>query len=133
MAKHLEKPLFVFQMPMRSLPLFVLAAACVIFCFVGLMMFISTLGRTEQSASGAGWALMLVMAMLGGGMVPLIFMPSWLRPVTHISPIKWSILALEGGIWRDLNVAEMVGPLLVLLGIGTGAFILGVSLLLRQE
>jgi len=122
-----------FKMPMRSLPTFILAAACVIFCFVGLMMFISTLGRTEQSAGGAGWAIFMVMAMLGGGMVPLIFLPSWLGPVSNISPIKWSILALEGGIWRTLSLGEMAGPLAVLLAIGSAAFIFGVTILLRRD
>jgi ABC-2 type transport system permease protein len=44
-------------------------------------------------------AMLMVMAMLGVGMLPLIFMPSWLRPFSHISPVKWSILALEGAVW----------------------------------
>jgi len=123
----------IFKMPLRSLPLFVLAAACVILCFVGLMMFVCSLGRTEQSAAGAGWALFMIMAMLGGGMVPLLFMPSWLRPFSNISPVKWSIFALEGGIWRNLTFIEMLRPLAVLLTIGTAAFIFGVVMLTRQD
>lgn len=123
----------IFKMPVRNLPMFVLAAACVILCFVGLMMFICTLGRTEQSAGGAGWAMVMIMAMLGGGMVPLLFMPSWLRPFSHISPVKWSIFALEGGIWRDLSFMEMIQPLAVLLAIGTTAFVFGVTVLRRQD
>lgn len=51
---------------------------CTALCFVGLMMFISTLGKTEQSASGAGMALLMVMARLGSGMMPLVFMPTWM-------------------------------------------------------
>jgi len=123
----------IFKMPFRSLPLFILAAACVILCFVGLMMFICTLGRTEQSAGGAGWAMFMVMAMLGGGMIPLLFMPSWLKPFSNISPVKWSIFALEGGIWRNLTFIEMLRPFAVLLAIGTAAFIFGVMMLARQD
>ena len=37
----------------------------------GVMMLIASLGRTEEAASGAGWAVMMPMAMLGGAMVPL--------------------------------------------------------------
>ena len=57
-----------------------LVAAClaVAVAFVGLMMLISTLGQTERSASGAGWAILLVLSMLGGGMVPLFVMPAWM-------------------------------------------------------
>jgi ABC-2 type transport system permease protein len=123
----------IFKMPIRSPELFILAVVCVLLCFVGLMMFICTLGRTEQSVGGAGWAMLMIMAMIGGGMVPLIFMPSWLRPFSHISPIKWSIFALEGGIWRKLSFIEMTEPLLILLAIGASCFLFGVIMLRRQD
>jgi ABC-2 type transport system permease protein len=123
----------IFAMPLRNLPLFVLAVVCVILCFVGLMMFICTLGRTEQGAAGAGWAMFMVMAMLGGGMIPLFFMPAWLQKVSNISFVKWSILALEGGIWRNLTFIEMLRPFAVLLAIGSTAFIFGVIMLARQD
>jgi ABC-2 type transport system permease protein len=120
-------------MPIGSLPLFVLAVLCTLLCFVGLMMFICTLGRTEQSVGGAGWAMIMIMAMFGGGMVPLAFMPSWLRPFSHASPVKWGIFALEGAIWRNFSLTEMITPCLILLAIGTMAFLLGVVMLRRQE
>jgi len=123
----------IFKMPISSLLLFVPAAVCTLLCFVGLMMFICTLGRTEQSAGGAGWAIIMIMAMIGGGMVPLAFMPSWLRPFSHISPVKWSIFALEGAIWRNFSPMEMISPCLVLLAIGFTAFLLGVVMLRRQD
>jgi ABC-2 type transport system permease protein len=123
----------IFRMPIGNLPLFVLAILCTLLCFVGLMMFICTLGRTEQSVGGAGWAILMIMAMLGGGMTPLVFMPSWLRPFSHISPVKWSIFAIEGAIWRNFSLTEMITPCLVLLAIGTAAFLLGVFSLRRQE
>ncbi len=123
----------IFKMPMGNMLLFILAAFCTILCFVGLMMFICTIGRTEQSASGAGWALMMIMAMLGGAMVPLIFMPSWMRPFSHISPVKWSIFALEGGVWRNLSLVQIMNPCLVLLAIGLVFFLLGVVMLRRQD
>jgi ABC-2 type transport system permease protein len=123
----------IFRMPIGNLPLFVLAALCTLLCFVGLMMFICTLGRTEQSVGGAGWAMIMIMAMFGGGMVPLAFMPAWLRPFSHASPVKWGIFALEGAIWRNFSLMEMISPCLVLLAIGTTAFLLGVVMLQRQE
>jgi ABC-2 type transport system permease protein len=123
----------IFKMPISNIFLFVQAAFFTLLCFVGLMMFICTLGRTEQSVGGAGWAIMMIMAMIGGGMVPLAFMPGWLRPFSHISPVKWSIFALEGAIWRNFSLAEMIIPCLVLLAIGLTAFLLGVIMLRRQE
>lgn len=123
----------IFRMPIGNLPLLVLAAFCTVLCFVGLMMFVCTIGRTEQSVGGAGWAMLMLMAMLGGGMVPLIFMPSWLRPFSHFSPVKWSIKALEGAVWRDLSFVQIINPCLVLLAIGLAFFSLGVVMLRRQD
>jgi len=123
----------IFKMPIGNPPLFLLGVFCTILCFVGLMMFICTLGRTEQSVGAAGWAILMIMGMFGGAMMPLAFMPSWLRAFSHFSPVKWGILALEGAIWRDFRFTEMISPCLVLLAIGLTFFSLGVVMLRRQE
>jgi len=72
------------------------------------------------------------MAMLGGVTFPLAFMPSWLRPFSHVFPAKWSMLALEGAIWRNFTPLEMLSPCLILLAIGLASFSLGVVMLRRQ-
>ncbi|MBN2314654.1 MAG: ABC transporter permease [Sedimentisphaerales bacterium] len=123
----------IFKMPMGNRVLFVPAALCTILCFVGLMMFICTLGRTEQSVGAAGWAMLMIMGMLGGAMMPLAFMPSWMRSFSHISPVKWGIYALEGAVWRNFTLAEMIGPCSILLTIGIVFFSLGVVMLRKQE
>jgi ABC-2 type transport system permease protein len=104
-----------------------LVAAClaVAVAFVGLMMLISTLGQTERSASGAGWAILLVLSMLGGGMVPLFVMPAWMATASHLSPVKWAVLALEGALWRGFTAADMALPCAVLLGVGLLTFAFG--------
>jgi ABC-2 type transport system permease protein len=124
---------FIFKMPINKPMLFVPAVTCTAFCFVGLMMIASTLGRTEQAAAGLAWALFMIMAMLGGGMVPLLFMPQWLRSISHISPIKWSILAMEGAVWRGFTLTEMFVPCGVLLAIGGISFLLGVIILRKMQ
>lgn len=115
----------VFGTRISSLPLLGLVALCLALCFVGIMMFASTLGRTEQGVAGAGWALFLVMAMFGGGMLPLFVMPPWMQTASHASPIKWGILALEGIYWRQFSLAEMLLPCAILLGAGALFFTLG--------
>lgn len=123
----------IFKMPLENLSLFLLACFCTILCFVGLMMLITTLGRTEQSVGGAGWATLMIMSMLGGGMIPLYFMPVWMRSVSNISPVKWGIYALEGAIWRKFSLMEIAKPCLFLLAIGLASFLLGVYTLSRQQ
>ena len=103
-----------------------ISTVCCSLCFVGIMMLLSVLGKTEQSAGGIGWAVLMVLAMIGGGMVPLVFLPTWLQSFASISPIKWSILALEGAIWRGFTYGELAQPCGILLGIGAGSFLVGV-------
>jgi ABC-2 type transport system permease protein len=104
------------------------AALAVATCFVGIMMTVAVLGRTEQSASGLGWAIMMPLSMFGGGMIPLFVMPSWMQAVSNVSPVKWGILALEGATWRGLSASEMALPLGVLVLVGVAGFALGVRL-----
>jgi ABC-2 type transport system permease protein len=101
------------------------AAFSVAVCFVGIMMLVAVLGKTEQSASGLGWAIMMPLTMLGGGMVPLFAMPAWMQAVGTVSPVKWAILALEGAIWRGFTPAQLAVPCAVLLLVGMGGFTIG--------
>jgi ABC-2 type transport system permease protein len=99
--------------------------------FVGVMMLIASLGRTEEAASGAGWSVMMPLAMLGGAMIPLIAMPAWMISLSHVSPIKWAVLALEGAIWRGFGPADMLLPCGILLTVGLVSFAAGSRALQR--
>jgi ABC-2 type transport system permease protein len=102
-----------------------MAILCGCICFVGMMMFVSVLGKTEQSAGGFGWAIMVTMGMIGGASVPLFFMPPWLQKVSCISPVRWAALALEGSLWREFSFSEMLLPCGILVGIGLAFFCIG--------
>jgi len=108
-----------------SVGLLVLALLVVPLGFVGLMMLVASLGRTEEAAAGAGWALMMPMSMLGGGMIPLTVMPAWIQPFSYVSPVRWAIISFEGAIWRGFSLAEMALPCAILIGIGVVAFAIG--------
>jgi ABC-2 type transport system permease protein len=101
--------------------------------FVGLVLFIASLARTEQAASGAGWALFLPLAMLGGAMVPLAFMPAWLARLSNFSPFKWVLLAYEGTIWRGFDLAEIAPAWAVLAAIGLAAGTAGILRMRRAS
>jgi ABC-2 type transport system permease protein len=60
-------------------------------------------------------------------------MPGWLLTISHFSPVKWSILAIEGGIWRGFTFSEMLLPVGMLLGIGVVCYSLGVVILSRSD
>jgi len=123
----------IFGVHVRQPFLLAMAAVSVAVCFVGLTMLFATLGSTESGVAGVSWAVMLISAMLGGGMIPLIAMPAWMLRVSNLSPVKWGIYSLEGAIWRDFSPAEMLKPCAILLAIGCVGFAIGVRLLRRRE
>ncbi len=102
-------------------------------CFVGIMMFFASLAKTERSVAGLTNAFLIIMGMIGGAMIPLFVMPGWMQSISNISPVKWSILALEGAIWRDFSYSEMLLPVLVLISIGVVFFALGTRLLKLEQ
>ena len=115
----------LFGVRLPSVPKIALAIACSGACVVGIMMLLSTAGRTLQSVSGVSWGTFVVFEMIGGGMIPLIAMPQWMLKLSNLSPVKWIILSLEGAIWRGFAWSEMVLPCGVLLAVGATAFVLG--------
>ena len=109
-----------------------IAALSVAFCFVGIMMTLSLLGKTEQSVNGLGWMANMIMAMLGGCMIPVMFMPGFIKQFSMLSPVRWAISAIEGAIWRDYTLAEMLVACGILIGIGTVGMIVGSVILGRR-
>jgi ABC-2 type transport system permease protein len=109
------------------------ALASTALCFSGITVALSVLGKTEQSVAGAGWATLIVMAMLGGAMIPLALMPKWLLLASDASPVKWGILALEGASFRAFSWAEIAKPLLVLLCVAVASFGFGMFKLNQQR
>jgi ABC-2 type transport system permease protein len=115
-----------FQVRPASWGLLALAGLATAVAFVGIMMLTASLGKTEQAASGAGWAILMPMSMVGGGMVPLFAMPDWMVTVSNVSPVKWAILALEGAIWRGFSLQEMLLPCAILAAVGVVCFVAGI-------
>ncbi len=112
-----------FGVHLGNLMLLAIAIAASSGAGAGVMMVISGVFRTEGAAQGAGRAIVLVLAMIGGGTIPLFFMPPFMQLVSSISPFKWAIKAVEGAIWRGYSVTDMMLPIGVLLALAfAGAF-----------
>jgi ABC-2 type transport system permease protein len=124
---------FILGMQIGSVPALAATVLASAFCFSGMMMTISVLGKTEQAVGGSGMAIMLIFAMVGGGMIPLFVMPSFMKAISDFSPVKWSVLAAEGAIWRGFSFGEMFTPIVVLLCVGLAGFTIGVTIMRRFD
>jgi ABC-2 type transport system permease protein len=104
----------VFGVVPHSLPKLLAAFVAAAVAFTGLMMLLASLGRTVQTASGAAWAVMMPLAMVGGAMIPLFVMPPWMLQLSNLSPVKWAVIGIEGATWRGFSYAEMATPVAIL-------------------
>ena len=88
-------------------------------------MLVAGIARTEAEANGAGRGAILILAMIGGGTIPLFFMPPFMRSLSNASPFRWTVTAIEGPFWRDTPLSEQWFPLMVLFVIGIVGFFIG--------
>jgi len=123
----------VFKVPIDYPLKVVLALVCVSSGFVGLMMFLAALGKSERGMASLGWGVMMVFAMFGGAMIPLFAMPDWMKSVSHFSPVKWAILSFEGATWRGFSYMELLVPCSIMLAMGIVLFIAGSKLLKLED
>lgn len=125
--------MLVFGIRIDNPVLMVVACSAASLGFTGVMMFIAGLSKSEGSGAGMGRALVLVLAMIGGGTIPLFILPKYMVTVSRVSPFSWATTCLEGAMWRGYSFTDMALPASVLLGFGCIGFVIGVSSLRWSE
>jgi ABC-2 type transport system permease protein len=107
-----------------------LLALAVVACgigFSGLMMVIAGLSKSEGAAGGMGRGIVIMLALIGGGSVPLFLLPKIVQKIASVSPFKWADQAIEGVIWRNFSLHEMLLPVGILVAMGVGGYLIGAS------
>ena len=108
-------------LPALNLPSDVLGLALVSlicgWCAVSYAICIGVFARTQEQANGFGAVSIVILAAVGGLMVPSFAMPGSFRTVMKLSPLHWCLeayygLFLEGGKLKD--VLANVIPLLII-------------------
>lgn len=98
----------------------------------GAAMLLGSLIDNEGAASGLGVGIGLVLAALGGGMMPLEIFPDTLRTVAHVTPHAWAYDALAEIQRRDAGLVDILGPLAVLVGMALALVLIGTWALRRS-
>ncbi|MBA2694645.1 MAG: ABC transporter permease [Ornithinimicrobium sp.] len=98
----------------------------------GAAMLLGSLIDNEGAASGLGVGAGLVLAALGGGMMPLEIFPDTLRTVAHVTPHAWAYDALADIQRRDAGLVDILGPLAVLVGMALALVLVGTWALRRS-
>lgn len=109
----------------------VLVIAAISAAAVGLALAIACLVRTHAQAATLGPILNVLMAALGGIMVPLFVMPEVMQHIASFSPMNWALEALLDVFLRGADVSA-VWPRVARLG-GFAALMLATAFALFRR
>jgi ABC-2 type transport system permease protein len=102
------------ELPADLLSLFIVSFICG-WCAVSYAMCIGVFAQTQEQANGFGAVTVVILAAIGGILVPAFAMPDAFKTVIKLSPLHWCLesyygLILEGGKLKDIimNVIPLV-------------------------
>jgi ABC-2 type transport system permease protein len=99
---------------------------------VSLALAIASLVRTHAQAATFGPILNVLMAALGGVMVPLFVMPPVMQDIARFSPMNWALEGLLGVLLRNGDVYSVLPECAKLWCFG-GLMLLGAYTLFRRR
>jgi ABC-2 type transport system permease protein len=93
-------------------------------CAVSFAICVGIFAQTQEQANGIGAVSIVLLAAIGGLLVPSFAMPESFRTIIKLSPLHWCLeafygLFLEGGKLRDIltNILPLILITLVLQGV----------------
>jgi ABC-2 type transport system permease protein len=99
---------------------------------VGMALALASLIRTHAQASTLGPIINVLMAALGGVMVPTSIMPQAMQTLAGYSPMNWGLEGLMAVLLRHSSPGEILQPVLSLAGFGAIMLIVAVILFKRR-
>jgi ABC-2 type transport system permease protein len=92
----------------------------------GLGLLVAALGKTEAQVGGWSVLLAIILAALGGMMVPSYIMPETMKTLSLFTPHAWALAGYHDVMVRGLGMREVIPETGVLLGFGGVFFILAI-------
>lgn len=97
---------------------------------LGYGLVVATVARTPEQATTFGAVSVLILAAIGGIMVPTLVMPPFMQTLSQVSPLAWGLDGFLDVFVRHGDLRAVAGESLSLLGFALACFALA-SLRLR--
>lgn len=104
-----------------SLPALVALTLSTGLAAVGFALAVASTATSQEQASMVGATSVVILAALGGVMVPVFFMPPLMQQLSGLTPLNWSVTAYQDLFARGASLAQIQGRLLLLAGFGCSA------------
>jgi ABC-2 type transport system permease protein len=110
----------VLGLRVTAVPLLGLALLAWTVTLLGLGALIGVLARSLSELSAAYDIGAMIMSSLGGALVPLAAMPSWVRAIAPASPGYWAVAALQAALTGDAGRTLAAAAVLAAFGVAAG-------------
>ncbi len=116
-----------FRLPLTG-SIGLLASGMLLYLLVtlGIGLLASTVSRTQQQAMFTVWFFLVFGILLSGFFVPVENMPDWLRWLTRLNPMRYSMEIVRAVFLKGAGFADAITQLEALLVLGVGVFGLAV-------
>lgn len=114
-------------------PALLLVIAAISAAAVGLALLVACLVRTQAQAGALVPILNVLMAAIGGIMVPKFVMPTFMQRLAELSPMNWGLEGLLTVILRHGDMAAVTPYASRLVGFAALMFVLALLLLRRKN
>ena len=120
-------------MPLLNLPalylgihpwLLLLIAVGIGFAATSYGYFVGAVFKTINQAMPFGSLSIVILSALGGIWIPVEIMPPILQHIALLSPLHWSLKAVDEVILRNGDFADIIKPMLLLIAFGIVLWIL---------
>lgn len=98
-----------------KLPMLYLVALFSGLAAIGLGLLLGTIANTQEQAAPFGSTLVVILAALGGVWVPVFVMPKFMQFISKFSPMNWGLEAFYDVFLRNVQFAEILPGILLLL------------------
>lgn len=88
----------------------------------GMGLLLAAILKTQEQVGGVGSLLAVVLAAIGGVMVPRIVMPQYMRDIGLISPHAWGLDAHQDVLLRGYGIAQVMPKVGALLAFAVAFF-----------
>ena len=113
------------------LPYIVLSSA-VSLAALGYGLLISVVARTTEHAVVLGGGGIIIMAAIGGIMVPVYVMPEIMQTISQFSPMGWALSGFQNLLLNHYHLNQIQQPLYLLSGFGIITLLLATFIYQRQ-
>jgi ABC-2 type transport system permease protein len=100
---------------------------------IGMALALASLVRTHAQAAAVGPIINVVMAAIGGVMVPKFVMPEFMQRIAELSPMNWGLEGMLAVLLRGGELAEVWLPAAKLGGFALFMFGIAALLFRRRE